>query len=272
MKNFNGRAVYNPSGKAGEYAEYACNFYVGCSNGCGYCYLKKGVLATTMGQDKPQLKKCFNNEAHALEVFKNELNKNLPELQKHGLFFSFSTDPMLVETIELTLQAANMAIERDICVKILTKRADWLPSFCEWINRMQGHWIKKCAFGFTLTGHDKLEPKASTNEERVKAMKRLHEIGFKTFASIEPIIEIEKSKNMIEATAGFCDLYKTGLESGKKYDKQELRDFIEWCLNASALPTQMRFYFKDSLLKQAGIDRDSLPSNCVGQDYNMFNC
>lgn len=59
MKNFKGKAIYNPSGKAGEYSYWACNFYVGCSNGCTYCYCKKGILAGAMGQDKPQLKKCF---------------------------------------------------------------------------------------------------------------------------------------------------------------------------------------------------------------------
>ncbi len=62
MKNFKGKAIYNPSGKAGEYSYWACNFYVGCSNGCEYCYCKKGILSGVMGQDKPQLKKCFKDE------------------------------------------------------------------------------------------------------------------------------------------------------------------------------------------------------------------
>ena len=35
---FNGKAIYNPKGKAGEYAPWACNFYTGCSNDCEYCY------------------------------------------------------------------------------------------------------------------------------------------------------------------------------------------------------------------------------------------
>ena len=102
MKTFKGKAIYNPSGKAGEYSQWACNFYVGCSNNCTYCYCKKGILAGAMGQNKPQLKKCFKDETHAIEIFKKEVESNLSELQKHGLFFSFTTDPMLPETIELT--------------------------------------------------------------------------------------------------------------------------------------------------------------------------
>lgn len=43
MGAINGRVIYSPKGKAGEYAENAANFYVGCSNGCTYCYLRKVV-------------------------------------------------------------------------------------------------------------------------------------------------------------------------------------------------------------------------------------
>lgn len=72
MEQFKGKAIYNPSGKAGEYSRWACNFYTGCSNGCDYCYCKKGILGHTMGGDTPTLKKCFRNEQHAIEVFFNE--------------------------------------------------------------------------------------------------------------------------------------------------------------------------------------------------------
>lgn len=102
MNKFSGKAIYCPTGKAGEYATYACNFFVGCSNGCQYCYLKKGIGAKVLGIDHPELKKCFKDVDHAKEVFKKELQQNLEDLQKNGLFFSFTTDPMLPETIELT--------------------------------------------------------------------------------------------------------------------------------------------------------------------------
>ena len=124
MKPFKGKAIYNPSGKAGEYSYWACNFYVGCSNGCTYCYCKKGILAPVMGQDKPQLKACFKSEKHALEVFGKELKENLEGLRKHGLFFSFTTDPMLAETYYLTLRAIGHCVNNSIPVKILTKCTD----------------------------------------------------------------------------------------------------------------------------------------------------
>ena len=33
VRPINGKAIYSPKGKAAEYGRYACNFYVGCSNG-----------------------------------------------------------------------------------------------------------------------------------------------------------------------------------------------------------------------------------------------
>jgi DNA repair photolyase len=129
MKTINGKAIYSPKGKAGEYAEYACNLYVGCPHGCTYCYLRKGVLATAMGGDKPTLKKCFRDEAHALEVFEKELKANLPEMQKHGLFFSFTSDFALPECYNLTMKAVDICVDNNVPVKLLTKRADWVDEF-----------------------------------------------------------------------------------------------------------------------------------------------
>lgn len=262
-KIFNGKALYQPKNKAAEYSKWACNFYVGCSNGCEYCYCKKGILAGTMGMDSPQLKKCFKDEIHALEVFEKELLMNKEELQRDGLFFSFTTDPMLEETQDLTYEATSIAIANGVPVQILTKTTYGLT----FLNRdcSLKHLI---AFGFTLTGHDELEQNASPNFKRIEEMKILHEAGFKTFASIEPVIDFDSSFNMIRYALPYCDLYKIGLLSGKKYDKAFLRKFIE-DVNFKCSPVKV--YWKDSLLKQAGIERKDLPNNCVTREYRLHN-
>ena len=91
----NGKVLYQPKGKAGEYAAFAANLFVGCSNMCEYCYCKKGILANAMGQDKPQLKAGFNTVEDAIDMFKHELIGNLDKVRENrGVFFSFSTDPM----------------------------------------------------------------------------------------------------------------------------------------------------------------------------------
>lgn len=277
MTNFKGKAIYQPAGKAAEYAKWACNFYVGCSNGCEYCYLKKGRGAKILGGDKPTLKKCFKNEGHAFETFVKEMEANLPELRKNGLFFSFSTDPMLLKTVGLTYLAMAQCIRHKIPVKILTKYVKYIDlnffeidgQSCKSINDFPVEMKKLIAFGFTLTGQDELEPGASTNQERIEAMKKLHDAGFKTFASIEPIIDFESSENMIDKTIGFCDLYKIGLMSGQKVNEyfiQELDSFV-FRTDLVAYSAGSKIYWKDSITKHINCDGKA----SVSKDYNIFN-
>lgn len=281
-KKFKGKAIYNPSGKAGEYSHWACNFYTGCSNDCKYCYCKRGVMSHVWS-DKPRLKRCFADEKDALEVFERELMQNLSALQEYGLFFTFTSDPMLPETIQLTIDAIRICVYNSVDVKILTKRADFAERFfrplCSKssLNEQILHiaYTKHVAFGFTLTGHDELEPNASTNEERINAMKILHEGGYKTWASIEPVIDLDASFAMICRSMEYCDLFKIGLESGKTYPKKELVEFIEAVSHLNHTNPYpdgifLKIYFKDGLLSQAGIVRENLPENCVSRDYNIF--
>lgn len=274
-KNFKGKAIYNPSGKAGEYSYWACNFYVGCSNGCKYCYLKKGRGSSILGGDKPKLKACFKDEANALHVFTKELRQNIDEIRKHGLFFTFTSDPLLPETINLTLHALFDCISNDVPVKILTKNAAFLNYKifrAAELHTLSADTKKQIAFGFTLTGHDELEPNASTNAERIDAMWRLREAGYKTFASIEPIIDFNSSMQMIKETVGCCNLYKIGLLSGGKYDKTEALTFY-YSLIPLLSNTDCRVYFKDSFINLIGLDRQMLASTwskAVCRDYNMF--
>jgi DNA repair photolyase len=258
------KAIYKPKGAAKEYSEWACNFHIGCSNGCEYCYCKKGRGAAVLGGDKPTLKKCFKDENNALEIFEKELKANLTELQKSSLFFSFTTDPMLDECLELTWKAMLMAMENSVPVKVLTKVAGkWIDNI---IEHMHDSWKQYLAIGFTLTGHDELESNASRNYDRVAAMRDLHNAGFKTWASIEPIIDFQSSKNMIWMAIDYCDLYKVGLMSGKKYDVVEAQSFVEW-LNGLEGP---KIYLKESLQKLTGYSNTEFDDYFVERDYNIF--
>lgn len=266
MKEFNGKAIYQPKGKAAEYSKYAVSFFCGCSVGCSYCYNKKGRFKNVLGGNIPTLKKCFKANHNALEVFEKELMENLEKLQQHGLFFSFTTDPYLPGTWVLIKLAIKRCVWNNVPVKLLTKNA---ISHNLMIS-MYNDYKNLIAFGFTLTGHDELEQNASTNAERIEAMRKLHDAGFKTWASIEPIIDFESSLEMIKQTEGFCDLYKIGLESGKKYNKKQLKDFVGAVILGTTLKRISKVYFKDSLLKTAGIKREDLPKNCVNRDFNIF--
>lgn len=265
-KKFSGKAIYNPNGKAGEYSEWACNFYTGCSNNCDYCYCKKGFLGKTWNE-VPKLKKCFTGEDDALKCFVKELEQNIDQIRKSGIFFTFTSDPMLPETKHLTWAAIREALERLVPVHILTKRADFTGD--RELTEIPMELRRIVAIGFTLTGHDELEPGASTNMMRKAAMKTLFGMGFRIFASIEPIVDFESSTNMIQLAKPFCDLFKIGCMSGKKYTNNEkLAGFR--MLEILKGDTESRYYLKDSLVSLLNINRDDLPGQFVGNDVNIF--
>lgn len=273
-KRFSGKAIYQPTGKAAEYSPWACNFFTGCSNDCEYCYCKRGLLSHVWST-KPQLKKCFATIHHAFDVFCKELDKCEELIGEAGLLFSFTTDPLLPETRELTFRAMEEAISRGINVKVLTKRADWIDEFIvrteiQTIN--YGNNGRHIAFGFTLTGCDDKEPGASSNRDRIEAMRKLHKLGFKTFASIEPVIDPIKSIQMIHQTLGFCDLYKVGLISGKgKGFYEDLHLIVFWGNLIDLTEDGFKIYPKDSLLDYLGEERSSLEGHFVTADFNIFN-
>lgn len=221
-----------------------------------------------MGQNKAQLKQCFKNEADALIVFKKELIQNRIQLQQHGLFFSFTTDPMLEETHKLHWEAICFAMENDVPVKILTKCVGaWIDQLC---TQVHPSWKKLLAIGFTLTGHDELEGNSASTKERIRAMADLHKVGYKTFASIEPVVDFFSAYSMITLSRGACDLYKIGLMSGKKYNAKERSD-AECFFEMLKSDTGQKFYLKDTLITLLKLDRDKLPEQFVRRDYNLFD-
>lgn len=260
---FHGKVIYNPSGKAGEYSYWAANFYNGCSAKCEYCYNRKGIVAKVLGGDVPTLKKSLIDEKSAINIFCSEAFKNLDELRKHGLFFNFVSDPCLKETFALNFAAIRYCLTMAIPVKVLTKQTWWV----DFLFSQDYQVTPLISFGFTLTDHDELEPGAATNAERIEAMKKLHDAGFKTWASIEPIIDFESSSKVIGETRGYCDLYKIGLQSGKKYDPYIARLFFSDI--SSFLYSDAKIYWKDSMIKLIGVDRCDLPANCVDRTFNL---
>lgn len=262
------KAIYQPKGKAREYAAWACNFYNGCSGMCDYCYCKKPPLSSTMGQSKPEIKKCFKDEKHALQIFEKELIQNLDDLKKYGLFFSFSTDPCLKETIQMTYMAMFICKEYDVPVVLLTKQTWWVDDFIKDINSLAPG--MKLAVGFTITNKSEKEPGCATHTERVRALSALHDSWIDTWVSLEPIFSVTDGLLCIKDTISVTDHYKAGILSGSKWSPKDLRNLI---FSASHLANEnmgASFYWKDSIIQQAEISRDELPLECVERDYNMF--
>ena len=267
----NGKALYTPKGAAREYAAVGCNFYTGCPHDCQYCYLKRGAPSKQLGGTEVKLKKCFKDEDDAVNRLGMEMDAHQVYLQQVGIFLSFTSDPLIPEERHLTLVTILMAQRRSIPVVLLTKNAYFIEDdkFMSWLPT-EDEKRKMIAFGFTLTGRDDMEPNASPNVERQLAMKHLHAHGFRTWASIEPIIDLESSLDVIMHTLDYCDLYKVGLMSGVKRDYYS-DNLLLWFLGKLATlhdNHQTKFYIKDSFRKR--IQHPIVNATSVPKDYNLF--
>ena len=219
-KIINGKALYTPKGAAMEYGRIGCNFYTGCPHECEYCYLKRGITGKALGGTEVRLKKCFVSEEHARRVLNSELDKHQEQCQRYGIFLSFTTDPLIEETRRMTAYTIIQARSCGIPVWVLTKCSTFIydeefMATLECINPVVRKFIH---FGFTLTGRDDMEPKANTNADRIMAMRRMHLMGFSTFASIEPVIDWQSAERVVREAMTWCDHFKLGLRSGVKKD------------------------------------------------------
>lgn len=271
--------IKSPRGAAAEYAKHSFSAYKRCTNGCAYCYLNRGVLSKALGTGTPELRSCFKNEDEVVRKFEKELKSQKEQLiADGGVFFSFITDPCLPETFSLTRRCSLYSMLNGIPVTILTKMTNWVYDKSWFLDLLEeGERTGLLCVGFTLTGHDEMEPNASPNTERISAMKLLHEQGIKTFASIEPIIDFDSSLKMIEQSIDFCDLYRIGLRSGVKadyYANDKLCFFIGQVEGLIELKhSNAKVYWKESVRERVSFsDPDFWTSrNNVNADYNIFN-
>lgn len=235
------RVIYEPKGKAREYSPLALNLYIGCSNGCRYCYvprycrLKKEEFRNNISVRKNILRKI---ELDALEL---QIEKNTKPI-----LMCFTCDPY--QRIELIKQITRQAIEilnkYNQNFQILTKNGNLA-------KRDFDLYKKKDTYAVTLTFDNKkqskiIEPEADTPQNRIKSLKEAHKLGIETWVSLEPVILPSQSLNLIDLTYEFVDLYKVGKLNG--YPKIESK--INWREFGKKAIDKLKRYNKEFYIKK----------------------
>jgi hypothetical protein len=186
-------------------------------------------------------------------------------------------------------------MEERVPVVLLTKNADFTKEYCyeniRWrlTTNSYGHNV---AFGWTLTGRNELEQNAHSNEMRMQDMSRVYRDGFKTWASIEPVIDFPSSLDMIkQALDAGCQHFKIGLLTSNThvvrkdfqfgehhfdaYNRDECIDFIHDVMRiVEAGDGKATVYWKQSFrdfLGEEDFTRATVGyNNIVGKDWSMF--
>lgn len=241
--------IYEPRGKAGEYAPLALNLYRGCAHGCLYCFAPTATFTDrAMFHDAAYIKP----RPGVLEDLEEQARSMARD--KHEILLSFTSDPYqpLEKEARVTRRALEILMANDLTVTILTKGGAWgleRDRDLLTLNPLN-------AWSVTLT-HDVpdysrvWEPGAALPQDRIDSLYLAKKIGLKTWVSFEPVIDPEAVYRLLEATQDFVDLYKVGKLNyhplAKEIDWRKFKGEMEERLSRLGKP----YYLKKDLLEAA---------------------
>ena len=223
-----------------EYGDYTLNYVQGCAHGCKYpCYaylLKKrfGQIKSYEEWVKPYL------VSNTLEILDEEIPKLKDKIK--SVHMCFTTDPFMVDYPEIksmSLSVIKKLNDAGIKCTVLTKGL--LPIE-----------LAKCSkdneYGITLISLDedyrkKMEPGSAKYEDRLKALKKLHEKGCKTWVSIEPYptpnLINQDLKKMLKAVGfvdriifgrtNYCKDVTSGYPEHKQFYNERVKEVVDFC-------------------------------------------
>lgn len=161
---------------------------------------------------------------------------------------SFTTDPYQPLDVEeeLTRQAIKILHEHGIKVRILTKGGKRSERDFDLLSSKP----ELSEYGATLVFTDEnlrseIEPYAASTNERMNSLKKAHDLGIKTFVSLEPVWEPKQTLELIDLTYEYVDIYKVG-----KLNYHPKQKETNWDTFTKDVSNRFQSYKKDYYLKK----------------------
>ena len=199
------KIIYEPTGPALEYAKLGLNIYNGCTHACVYCY----------NNGRYSKKGEFFKSARPRKDFMSGLIRDCAELQKWGdcpeiqlTFLGDAYQPM-EEYLGFTKAAIQTIMLAELPFTILTKSPLIDRDFLLFKS------YPKFRAGFSFTSVDPIEasewePGCGYVWDRVSVLQKFHNHGIKTWVSLEPVMSVESTINVIRETNKWVDFYWVG--------------------------------------------------------------
>ncbi len=240
--------IYQPTGRAREYAEWATNLFGGCVHGCVYCYGPKVLHVNP---------EAFHARSAPRANILKHLLQDAERRQSRGIgghvLLCFTCDPYQPfddpAYATTTTQAIDILHRTGHSVKILTKGG--CRSIEDLLNVIDP---SRDEYGATLTfanSHDSLawEPRAAPPQERCDMLALAKDSGIRTWVSLEPIVDLDQTLSLIARTSGFVDFYFAGKlnyhPAASHIDWQRVAHEVSECLEAHGV----RYTLKADLRK-----------------------
>lgn len=198
--------IYEPQGRAREYASLAANLYSGCSHACLYCY---APLALKRNREdfhaKPEVRK---NILHQLELDCKRVKAQGRDGAQVLLCFTCDPYQQLEVDLKITRDAIKVLHQYGLSAQILTKGGTRASRDFDLLT-------DKDAFATTMTFLDderslKWEQRAALPADRIEAIRQAKNKGIPTWVSLEPVIDPNSALDIIRQTHEFVDLFKVG--------------------------------------------------------------
>jgi DNA repair photolyase len=241
--------IYEPKGRAREYAKLALNIYKGCNHGCLYCFVPNATVTT-----REEFIKIGNRLGDFLERVKREAAA-LPT-DHEPILLCFSTDPYPKMPNEFTLLTRRV-------IEVLTRYGHSFQVLTKGGRRALRDidlYGPGDLFATTLTLLDPAhsatwEPNAAPPAERMEALETAKSLGVSTWVSLEPVLNPASALEIIRRTHEYVDLYKVGkLNYQSKADPRAnaLVNRINWAQFAEDAVNLLQslgkmYYLKDDL-------------------------
>jgi len=236
------QVIYEPRGRAREFAPLAANLYRGCAHGCLYCYVPQTIKMK---------RHVFITEPNPRKDVLISLEKDARKYRgdDREILLSFTSDPYQPLEMEqgLTRRAIEILKENKLRFTILTKGGMRATRDFDLLENYDG-----CRFGTTLifikqADADKWEPDASPVSERIDVIKAAQERGIKTWVSLEPVIDPNQALELIKLLHPVVDQWKVGKLNYKHPDRRV--DWIRFREEARELLDSLGadYYLKESL-------------------------
>ncbi|MHC1772970.1 MAG: radical SAM protein [Flexilinea sp.] len=224
--------IYQPKGKAGEYAGLAINIYTGCPHGCTYCYVP-AILRVS--------REAFRANVAPRAGIVNAVYRQLEREQISGqlihLCFTCDPYPSGVDTT-VTREIIQAIKSTGNHVQILTKNP---------IDRDFDLLDAEDWFGVTISSYADMariaEPGAPAPGRRLDMLRTAKEHGISTWISAEPVLETDIVYRLLIHGWGDYDKIAIGKLNHQPSD-------IDWKGFARRCVTEAESYGRNYVLKE----------------------
>ncbi|MFA5000020.1 MAG: radical SAM protein [Patescibacteria group bacterium] len=163
---------------------YCINPYVGCAHACTYCYAR--FMRRFTGHNNEKWGEFIDVKTNAAEIIEKQL---FTKSKKGAILLGSVTDAYqpIEKKYQLTRSILEKIIKNSFPISILTKSSLVTRD----IDLLQK--INTCEVGITITMLNSkyssiIEPRASSPQDRIKAIDELKKAGIKTYVFIGPIL------------------------------------------------------------------------------------